>query len=81
MKIIEGYIEDKRFIMQRMNGYEVNGVFKSEGLRSLERLIQPNKSFNYVLEKNKYIIVPAEIIVQLKEELNNIANTLDGYFF
>lgn len=77
LEIIDGYFEDNKFIMRGIAGHAMIGTYKAEGMRSLARLIQDSEPFSFTIDKERTIFVPVELNLQLKKELNMIADELE----
>jgi len=77
LKVIDGYIQDDKFIMRGIGKHTVYGKYKAEGLRSLARIIHDSEPFNFTIDKDNKIFVPVELNKQIKKELNMIANELE----
>lgn len=78
LNVLDGWIEDDRFIMRGIGKNTVYGKYKAEGLRSLARLIHENEPFSFTIDKDKVIHVPVELNRQIIAELNAIADELEG---
>lgn len=77
LKLIDGYFDGNRFIMRGISGHAIVGTYKAEGLRSLARLIHDDEPFSFTIDKEKFVRVPVDLNVQLKKELNMIADELE----
>lgn len=76
LKVINGYIQGERFIMQGIMGHAVVAKYHAEGLKSLTRLIHDNEPFSLKIDKDKAIGVLVELNLQLIKGLLLIVNEL-----
>lgn len=77
LEVIDGYFQDNRFIMRGIGGHAVYGKYKSEGLRSMARLINNKVPLTIVIDKEREIFIPVKFNERLKQELYWIAEELD----
>ena len=77
LEVIDGYFQDNRFIMRGICGQAVYGKYKSEGLRSMARLINTKVPLTIVIDKEREIRIPMKFNERLKQELYWIAEELD----
>ena len=77
LKLIEGDFEGTKFIMRKVGGMECSGVYNSDGLRSLARLIKGNDPVTLNLTKDSQLHIPIEMNEPLYKEMFMIADKLD----
>lgn len=73
LQVIDGYFENDRFIMRGIAGNAIYGAYKTDGLRSMARLIG-DTPITLTIDKDRYIRVPIEANARIKYELNLIAD-------
>lgn len=78
LEIIDGFFDGELFMMRGIARYAVAGRFKSDGLRSMARLIQDGEPIQFTIDKDRTIFVPVEKNRKLKQELLLIADELDA---
>lgn len=78
LKILDGYIDENRFIMRGIGENAVYGAFKADGLLAMSRLLgEQGEEFRFVIDKEKSILINAEDSITLYRELRLIADALE----
>lgn len=77
LEIISGYFDKEWFIMTRIAGYTVNGVYRADGLLSMARLID-DTPMNFTIDEGRSIFVPVEMNRQLQRELFMIVDEMEN---
>lgn len=76
LKLVEGYFEGHRFVMQKICGFDWPGVFRADKLRSLARLID-DRSPVMLFDEGQRLHIPVEMNRAFSQELLEIADQLE----
>lgn len=79
LEVIDGFFDGERFIMRGIAGFAMYGVYKADGLRSMARLID-DTPMSFTVDSERKIVVPVELNMKLKDELNEIADELEASY-
>jgi hypothetical protein len=74
LRLIDGFIENDRFILRGILGNAAFGSYRADGLLSISRLIQEGEPIKLVFDKDLCISIPVELNLLLKKEFETIYN-------
>jgi hypothetical protein len=78
LTILDGYIDDNRFICRGIAGHAIYATHSVESLRSLARVIDEGEAFNLIIDEEKTVKLTAAQATQLRQELFTLADELEA---
>ncbi|WP_078552184.1 hypothetical protein [Bacillus alkalicellulosilyticus] len=79
LTILDGYVQGRSFILQKLAGYAVEGKYSAEGLALFARLIDSKGEVLVVkIDNERQVRLIVEQSIQLRKELLELAGELEA---